>query len=303
MKTLLVLLGPTGVGKTALSIRLAQKIGSPIISADSRQLYKDLVIGTAAPDPLQLAAVKHHMVGTLALDDYYSASQYEEDVLLLLEELHKIHSAVVLTGGSMMYIDAICKGIDEMPTVTPEIRDTLWHQYEKEGLTPILEELKEKDPLHYNEVDRSNYKRVIHAIEMCRMTNRPYSSLRTCSIKERPFRIIKIGLTRPREELCERINQRVNEMVNSGLIEEARNVYSYRHLNSLNTVGYKELFNYFDGEWTLEYAIEKIKRNSRVYARKQMTWFKRDKEIRWFHPDEEQSILKLLEDMHIMRIC
>lgn len=303
MKTLLVLLGPTGVGKTALSIRLAQKIGSPIISADSRQLYKDLVIGTAAPDPQQLAAVKHHMVGTLGLDDYYSASQYEEDVLLLLEELHKIHPTVVLTGGSMMYIDAICKGIDEMPTVTPEIRDALWRQYEKEGLTPILEELKEKDLLHYNEVDRSNYKRVIHAVEMCRMTNQPYSSLRTRSIKERPFRIIKIGLTRPREELCERINQRVDEMVNYGLIEEARNVYPFRHFNSLNTVGYKEMFNYFDGEWTLEYAIEKIKRNSRVYARKQMTWFKRDKEIHWFHPDEEQSILKLLEDMHIVKTC
>lgn len=299
MKTLLVLLGPTGVGKTALSIRLAQKIGSPIISADSRQLYKDLVIGTAAPDPKQLAAVKHYMVGTLRLDDYYSASQYEEDVLSLLKELHKINPTVVLTGGSMMYIDAICKGIDEMPTVTPEIRDALWRQYEKEGLTPILEELKEKDLHHYNEVDRSNYKRVIHAVEMCRMTNRPYSSLRTRSIKERPFRIIKIGLTRPREELCERINQRVDEMVNNGLIEETRKVYPFRHFNSLNTVGYKELFNYFDGEWTLEYAIEKIKRNSRVYARKQMTWFKRDKEIHWFHPDEEQSILKLLEDMHI----
>lgn len=294
-KTLLVLLGPTGVGKTALSIQLAQKAGSPIISADSRQLYKDLVIGTAAPDLQQLAAVKHYMVGTLALTDYYSASQYEEDVLLLLEELHKKHHTVVLTGGSMMYIDAICKGIDEMPTVTPEVRDALWIQYEKEGLEPILEELKEKDPVHYKEVDRSNYKRVIHAVEMCRMTDQPYSSLRTRSKKERPFRIIKIGLTRPREELCERINQRVDEMVNDGLIDEARKVYPYRHLNSLNTVGYKELFNYFDGEWTLEYAIEKIKRNSRVYARKQMTWFKRDKEILWFHPEEKESLLKFLE--------
>lgn len=297
MKTLLVLLGPTGVGKTALSIQLAQKAGAPIISADSRQLYKDLVIGTAAPDPQQLAAVKHYMVRTLALTDYYSASQYEEDVLLLLEELHKIHSTVVLSGGSMMYIDAICKGIDEMPTVTPEVRDALWLQYEKDGLEPILEELKEKDPVHYKEVDRSNYKRVIHAVEMCRMTNQPYSLFRTRSKKERPFHIIKIGLTRPREELCERINQRVDEMVKDGLIDEARKVYPYRHLNSLNTVGYKELFNYFDGEWTLEYAIEKIKRNSRVYARKQMTWFKRDKEIHWFHPDEKQSIVEFMDEI------
>ncbi|MDR2921344.1 MAG: tRNA (adenosine(37)-N6)-dimethylallyltransferase MiaA [Tannerella sp.] len=295
MKTLLVLLGPTGVGKTALSIQLAQRAGAPIISADSRQLYKDLVIGTAAPDPQQLAAVKHYMVGTLALTDYYSASQYEEDALLLLDELYKVHPSVVLTGGSMMYIDAICKGIDEMPTVTPEVRDALWLQYEKEGLEPILGELKEKDPVHYKEVDRSNYKRVIHAVEMCRMTNQLYSSFRTSSKKERPFRIIKIGLTRPREELCERINQRVDEMVKDGLIEEARKVYPYRHLNSLNTVGYKELFNYFDGEWSLEYAIEKIKRNSRVYARKQMTWFKRDKEIHWFHPEEKEPLLKFLE--------
>lgn len=296
MNTLLVLLGPTGVGKTALSIDIAKKLDSPIISADSRQLYKDLVIGTAAPIPEQLAQVKHYMVGTLSLTDYYSASQYEEDVIRLLTSLYETHSTVVLTGGSMMYIDSICKGIDEMPTVTPEIRSTIWKQFEENGLQPILEELKEKDPIHYEEVDRNNYKRVIHAVEMCRMTGEPYSSLRTQTTKKRPFRIIKIGLTRPREELCEHINQRVDEMIDQGLINEARNLYPYRELNSLNTVGYKELFKHFDGEWTLEQAIEKIKRNSRVYARKQMTWFKRDSEIHWFHPDKQELILNFIEN-------
>lgn len=296
MKTLLVLLGPTGVGKTALSIQIAKKTGSPIISADSRQLYKDLIIGTAAPNAHQLAEVKHYMVGTLALMDYYSASQYEEDVLSLLETLHKTHASVVLTGGSMMYLDAICKGIDEMPTVTPEVREAVWRQYEQEGLLPVLQELKEKDPVHYQEVDRNNYKRVIHAVEICRMTGQPYSSFRTRSTKERPFRIIKIGLTRPREELYERINRRVDEMIQDGLVEEARTVYPYRHLNALNTVGYKELFAHFDGQWDLAYAIEKIKRNSRVYARKQMTWFKRDKDVHWFHPDDEDAVLTFLEE-------
>lgn len=292
-----MLLGPTGVGKTALSIKIAKKIGSPIISADSRQLYKDLVIGTAAPTPEQLAQVRHYMVGTLSLNDYYSASQYEEDVTRLLADLHENHPAIVLTGGSMMYIDSICKGIDEMPTVTPEIRSAIWKQFEEKGLQPILDELKEKDPVHYEEVDRNNYKRVIHAVEMCRMTNGPYSSLRTHIKKKRPFHIIKIGLTRPREELCERINLRVDEMVQNGLIEEARNLYPYRQLNALNTVGYKELFTHFDHEWTLEQAIEKIKRNSRVYARKQMTWFKRDNEIHWFHPDQEDLILSLIDNI------
>lgn len=294
MKTLLVLLGPTGVGKTELSIQIARKINSPIISADSRQLYKELIIGTAAPTRQQLLQVKHYMVGTLALTDYYSASQYEEDVLALLAELYQTHSTAVLTGGSMMYIDAICKGIDEMPTVTPEIRQTIWEQYDRHGLEPILAELKEKDPRHYEEVDRNNYKRVIHAVEICRMTNHPYSSFRTHTCKERPFRIIKIGLTRPREELYQRINERVDKMICDGLVDEAHRFYPYRQLNALNTVGYKELFLYFDGEYPLEHAIEKIKRNSRIYARKQMTWFKRDKETHWFHPEDKDGIYNTL---------
>ncbi|MEZ7913361.1 tRNA (adenosine(37)-N6)-dimethylallyltransferase MiaA [Macellibacteroides fermentans] len=296
MNTLIVLLGPTGVGKTELSLRVASHVGSPIISADSRQLYKELVIGTAAPTAEQLARIKHYFVGTLSLTDYYNASQFEEEVLLCLENLFQSTSNVVMTGGSMMYIDAVCNGIDELPTVSQEIRTNLMKRFEVEGLDPIQEDLKRLDPQHYNEVDLNNYKRVIHALEICLMTGRPYSELRTNTKKTRPFRIIKIGLTRDREELCDRINARVDQMMRDGLLEEARHVYPYKHLNSLNTVGYKEMFNYLDGEWPLDFAIEKIKRNSRVYARKQMTWFKRDKEINWFHPDNIEGILTFLDE-------
>lgn len=296
MNTLIVLLGPTGVGKTELSLRVASHVGSPIISADSRQLYKELVIGTAAPTAEQLARIKHYFVGTLSLTDYYNASQFEEEVLLCLENLFQSTSNVVMTGGSMMYIDAVCNGIDELPTVSQEIRTNLMKRIEVEGLDPIREDLKRLDPQHYNEVDLNNYKRVIHALEICLMTGRPYSELRTNTKKTRPFRIIKIGLTRDREELCDRINARVDQMMRDGLLEEARHVYPYKHLNSLNTVGYKEMFNYLDGEWPLDFAIEKIKRNSRVYARKQMTWFKRDKEINWFHPDNIEGILTFLDE-------
>lgn len=292
MNSLIILLGPTGVGKTELSLRIAEHFGSPVISSDSRQLYKDLPIGTAAPTAEQMARVPHYMVGTLSLTDYYSASNFEEDVLGLLDKLHQTIPTVIMTGGSMMYIDAVSKGIDDIPTITPEIRTAIYAQFEQEGLAPILAELKEADPIHYEEVDRMNYKRVIHAVEICRMTGKPYSSFRTNVHKERPFRIIKIGLTREREELCNRINQRVEQMMADGFLEEARRVYPYKHLNSLNTVGYKELFKYLDGEWTLDFAIEKIKRNTRVYARKQMTWFKRDNNITWFHPDEEAAILQ-----------
>lgn len=291
MPSLILILGPTGVGKTELSLRVAEHFRSPILSSDSRQLYKDLPIGTAAPTPEQLQRVPHHLVGTLSLSDYYSASRFEEEALTLLEELFRTTPAVVMTGGSMMYIDAICKGIDEMPTVAPDIRQAVYDQFEREGLPPFLTELQTADPLHYAEVDRNNYKRVLHAVEICRQTGRPYSDFRTHTVKQRPFRILKIGLNRDRELLCDRINQRVDQMMADGLLEEARRVYPYRHFNALNTVGYKELFRYFDGEWNLETAIEKIKRNTRVYARKQMTWFKRDPDIRWFHPEEENEIL------------
>ena len=295
MNSLVILLGPTGVGKTELSLRIAEHFGSPIISSDSRQLYKDLPIGTAVPTAGQMARVQHYMVGTLNLTDYYSASNFEEDVISLLVRLHPAHPVVVMTGGSMMYIDAVVKGIDDIPTVTPEIREAIYKQFEEEGLAPILSELQAVDPQHYEEVDRSNYKRVIHAVEICRMTGHPYSSFRTNSRKERPFRIIQIGLTREREELYDRINRRVDQMMADGFLEEARRVYPFRYLNSLNTVGYKELFNYLDGEWTLDFAVEKIKRNSRVYARKQMTWFKRDTDIRWFHPEDTEEIFSYID--------
>jgi tRNA dimethylallyltransferase len=295
MKILLVLLGPTGVGKTELCLSLAGRFGAPVISADSRQLYKDLPVGTAAPTPTQLAQVRHYMVGTLALTDYYSASRFEEEALALLQELFETHPVVLLTGGSMMYLDAICKGLDAIPTVTSDVREALRQQYEQNGLEPILEELRIADPVHYAKVDRMNRKRVIHAVEICRMTGRPYSSFCIRRVGQRPFRIIQIGLTRPREELYGRINRRVDRMMADGLADEARKVYPCRHLNALNTVGYKELFRHFDGEWPLDMAVEKIKRNTRVYARKQMTWFKRDLGIAWFHPDEKTAILAHVE--------
>ncbi len=290
-KTLIVLIGPTGVGKTELSLSVAEHFHTPILSADSRQLYADLKIGTAAPTPEQLARVPHHFVGTLKLTDYYSAAQYEADVLARLDELFRTQDVALLTGGSMMYVDAICKGIDDIPTVDNETRTLMLKRYEEEGLETLCSELKLLDPEYYRIVDLKNPKRVIHALEICYMTGKTYTSFRTQSKKERPFRIIKIGLTREREELYDRINRRVDQMMADGLLEEARSVYPYRHLNSLNTVGYKEMFNYLDGEWTLDFAVEKIKQNSRIYSRKQMTWFRRDEDIAWFHPDQHQEIM------------
>lgn len=294
-KTLLVLIGPTGVGKTELSLRLAEKFGSPIISSDSRQLYADLKIGTAAPTPEQLNKVPHHFVGTLKLTDYYSAAQYEAEVLKLLEKLFQSKDVIVMTGGSMMYVDAVCKGIDDIPTVDKETRELLIHRYEAEGLERLCSELKLLDPEYYKIVDLKNPKRVIHALEICYMTGKTYTSFRTRSTRERPFNILKIGLTRDREELYERINRRVDIMMEDGLLEEVKSVYPYKHLNSLNTVGYKELFNYLDGVWDLPFAIEKIKQNSRIYSRKQMTWFKKDNEITWFHPDQEVDIMDYIK--------
>lgn len=297
VKTLVVLLGPTGVGKTALSFAIAERLSSPILSADSRQLYADIPIGTAAPTREEQERVKHYFVGTHRLTDYYSAAQYEIDVLRLAEELFATHEALLLTGGSMMYIDAVCKGIDDIPTVDDITRRTLLQRYEQEGLEPLVNELRLLDPEYYRIVDLKNPKRVIHALEICYMTGRTYTSFRTQTTKERPFRIIKIGLRREREELYDRINRRVDQMVVDGLVDEARRVYPLRHLNSLNTVGYKELFAHFDGDCALEFAIEKIKQNSRIYSRKQMTWYRRDDSIRWFHPDEQADILRYLSDV------
>ena len=295
--TLIVLIGPTGVGKTELSLSIAEKFRTCIVSSDSRQLYADLKIGTAAPTPEQLSRVPHHFVGTLKLTDYYSAAQYEAEVMSKLKELFQENEVVVLTGGSMMYVDAICKGIDDIPTVDKETRELMMRRYEEEGLEQLCAELKLLDPEYYQIVDLKNPKRVIHALEICYMTGKTYTSFRTRSIKERPFRIIKIGLTREREELYERINLRVDEMMKEGLLEEAKSVYEYKHLNSLNTVGYKEIFQYLDGEWTLDFAIEKIKQNSRIYSRKQMTWFKRDTDITWFHPDQKEQIMNHINNL------
>ena len=282
-KTLLVLLGPTGVGKTEWSLRIAKNLNSVILSADSRQIYNGLRIGTAAPTSEQLAHVPHYFVGTLSPEAYYSASEYESEAVSLIEKLLTKYDTVVMTGGSMMYIDAVCKGIDEIPTIDQTLRDDIQRLYENEGLEPIRQQLKILDPTFYNMVDLKNPKRVIHALEVCLMAGKPYSSLRTNPKKERSFRIVKIGFTREREELYNRINERVNQMINDGLVEEAHQFYPLRHLNSLNTVGYKELFEYFDGSCTLDFAIDKIKQHSRNYARKQMTWFKKDAETHWIN--------------------
>ncbi len=292
---LIVLIGPTGVGKTELSLSLAEFLHTPVINADSRQLYKDLTIGTAAPTADQLKRVKHYFVGTLSLTDYYSAAQFESDVISLLDQLYQTHPFALMSGGSMMYIDAVCNGIDDIPTVDQETREMIMERYQQEGLTPLSNELRLLDPDYYAIVDQKNPKRILHALEICYMTGKPYSSFRTNKKKERSFDIIKIGLRRDRKELYERINKRVDEMIQNGLIDEVKNVMSYRYTNALNTVGYKEIFQYLDGNWSLEQAIEKIKQNTRIYSRKQMTWYKKDTEIHWFHPDNDKEIKKFLE--------
>ena len=297
MNTLVVLLGPTGVGKTALSFAIAERLGSPILSADSRQLYAEIPIGTAAPTKEEQERVQHHFIGTHHLTDYYSAAQYEIDVLRLTDELFKTHNTLLLTGGSMMYIDAVCKGIDDIPTVDDITRRTLLDRYEQEGLEPLVDELRLLDPEYYRIVDLKNPKRVIHALEICYMTGRTYTSFRTQTTKERPFKIVKIGLRREREELYDRINRRVDQMVADGLIEEARRVYPYRHLNSLNTVGYKEMFAYFYGTMDFITARERLKKNTRVYAKKQLTWYAKDPDIITLHPAVAvDEIIKLATD-------
>lgn len=283
MKKLLVLVGPTGVGKTELSLQLAEYFSSPILSVDSRQLYKGIEIGTAAPTKIQMERVPHYFVGTLSIDQYYSVSDYESHAIQKLAELYQSHDVIVATGGSMMYVDALCYGIDPIPTIAPEIREALYKQFEDEGLEPILAQLKMLDSVHYNEVDQKNYKRVIHAVEVCLTTGKPFSELRTNTKKERPFRIIRIGIEREREELYQRINQRVDQMMEDGLLAEARQHFDQRQLNALNTVGFKELFKHLEGEWELDLAIEKIKRNTRVYSRQQLRWFKKDETTHWIN--------------------
>lgn len=292
MKKLLVILGPTGVGKTNLSISVAQYFKCPIISSDSRQIYKGLTIGTDAPSQEQLKKVTHYFIAALSVDEYFSASQFEDEAMELLSQLYLKHDCVIMSGGSMMYIDAVCKGIDDVPDIDPILRQQLMELYRKEGIESIRKQLKMRDPVFYDQVDLKNPKRVIHALEVCIMTGKPYSFYRTNTIKERPFKIIKIGLTRPRKELYERINVRVDEMIDNGLVEEAKKFYPQKHLNSLNTVGYKELFQYFDGTWSLDFAIDKIKQHSRNYARKQLSWFNRERDIHWIDVSNEYVDVK-----------
>lgn len=291
---LFVLLGPTAVGKTALSFKIAKLLDSPIINCDSRQIYKDMCIGTAAPTDRELDEVKHYFVKILELQQYYSAAQYEEDVMKLINQLSQTHDNLLLSGGSMMYIDAVCNGIDDIPTVAPEVREELKARLQTEGLDKLRNELKLLDPEYYNIVDLKNPKRIVHALEICHTSGKTYTSFRIRKKKERPFQIFKIGLRREREDLFARINKRVDMMMQEGWLEEAKRLYPYRHLNALNTVGYKELFKYFDGTWNLASATEKIKKNTRDYAKKQMTWFAHDESIHWFNPENEKEILDFI---------
>ena len=294
-KTLIVITGPTGVGKTEVTLRIAEHFNVPVINADSRQIFSEIPIGTAAPTAEQQLRVQHYFVGNHHLEDYYSASLYEQDVLNIINSQHTPIS--LLSGGSMMYIDAVCNGIDDIPTILPEIREEMMKRLEAEGLEQMCNLLRELDPEHWNIVDRNNPRRVIHALEICIQTGKTYTSFRSNTIKERPFNVIKVGLNRDRDELYNRINQRVLDMIEEGMIEEALQVYPKRTLNSLNTVGYKELFEYLDGLTTLDEAIFKIQSNTRRYARKQLTWYKKDTAFQWFNPDNIEEILNYVHTM------
>ena len=290
---LIVITGPTGVGKTELCLQIAEYYGIDIINADSRQIFSELPVGTAAPSARQMQRVRHYFVGTKHVGDYYSASMYEQDVMSLID--NSDDRLFLLTGGSMMYIDAVCNGIDDIPTIDEDVRRMMKRRYEEEGLDCLLDELRTLDPEHYEVVDKKNPRRVIHALEICHQTGKTYSSFRRGEKKTRPFGIIKIGLCREREELYERINGRVIEMIRDGLEEEARRMLPFRNENSLNTVGYKEMFQYLDGNISLEEAVRQIQSNSRRYARKQMTWYKRDEEMKWFHPDNVKEIINYID--------
>ena len=284
-----------------MCLDIAQHFGIPIINADSRQIYKELKIGTASPTIEQMRRVPHYFVGSLSLHDYYSASLFEQQVLEILQREFEHSDYALLTGGSMMYIDAVCNGIDDIPTVDDETRETLKRRLADEGLEALVEELRQLDPEYYEIVDKQNPRRVVHGLEICLMTGKTYTSFRKREKKERPFRIVKIGLNRDREELYNRINQRVDQMMTDGLLDEAKRLYPMRHMNALNTVGYKEMFAYIDGTWTLEEAVERIKGNTRRYARKQLTWYKKDEQIRWFHPDEIEQIYSYISQDYEQR--
>ena len=299
-KKLIVIVGPTGVGKTELCLQIAEHLNIPIVNADSRQIFSEIPIGTAAPTPEQQQRVKHYFVGNHHLEDYYSASLFEEDVMqLLTDNLFNTSDVALMSGGSMMYIDAVCNGIDDIPTIDDNTREWMKQRLETEGLPRLVEELKLLDPEHWKIVDRNNPRRVVHALEICHMTGKTYTSFRQNAKKQRPFDIIKIGLNRDREELYNRINARVLQMFDEGLVDEALAVYDKRGLNSLNTVGYKETFEYLAGLITIDQCIFNIQSNSRRYCRKQQTWFKRDKNIMWFHPDNIKEIINYIDNQLI----
>ena len=295
-KTLIVITGPTGIGKTAVAIGLAQQLGCEIINADSRQIFRGIPIGTAAPTAEEQAMVKHHFVAFKNLDEYYSAAQFEADVMALLPSFWAKGNYAVLCGGSMMYVDAVCKGIDIVPDITDEVRTEAKRQLEEQGLEPLLAELEQVDPEYFAVVDKKNPKRIVHALEVCRQTGKTYTSFRTGNKKKRPFRIVKIGLNMDRADLFERINRRVDAMMEAGFEQEARSVYHLRHYNSLNTVGFKEMFAYFDGSMDFITARERMKKNTRVYAKKQLTWYAKDPDILWMHPSEAlEQILHIIK--------
>ena len=288
---LIVIAGPTAIGKTSKAIQLAQSLKSEIISADSRQFYRELKIGVAAPSAEELNAVKHHFIGHLSIENYYNVSKYEQDVLLFLNAYFKEHQYAILVGGSGLYIDAVCKGIDELPDPDEELRQRLKDTFEKEGLESLKNQLERLDPEYFQIVDLNNPNRILRALEVCMSTGKTYTSLRQNAAKSREFEIIKIGLDRPREELFDVIEQRVDSMIEKGLVDEVKGLEEFKHLNALNTVGYKEIFNYLDGIWTLDLAIEKVKTHTRRYAKRQLTWFKKDQDFKWFHPDEVDEII------------
>jgi len=293
-KNLIVITGPTAIGKTSMAIEVARHFNSEIVSADSRQIYRELTIGTAVPSPTELAAVRHHFIHTHSIQQTYNASMFETEALELLGKLFKKNDTIIMVGGSMLYIDAVCKGIDTMPDVDPELRHNLKNKLKTEGIESLRRQLKQLDPNYYSEVDLKNPARIVHALEICLMTGKPYSSFRSSSQKKRPFNIIKTGLNCDRKLLHQRINKRVDQMMHAGLEQEVRSVFSQRHLNALNTVGYRELFDWFKGEISKERAIELIKRNTRRYARKQLTWFRNDASVTWFQPEETSKIIAYL---------
>lgn len=298
MNTLFVILGPTGVGKTDLSIEVARMLGTSVISCDSRQIYRELSIGVASPSPEQLAAVKHYFIATRSVEEHYSAGQYELDALPIIESEIAANGCAVMVGGSMLYIDAVCRGIDDIPTIDEELRRSVRRIYDEQGIEEVRRRLRLLDPQHYAEVDLRNVKRMLHALEVCYQTGQPFSKLRTGSVKRRSFEIVKIGLDCPREVLYDNIDRRVLKMIQQGLEREVRAVSDKRHLNALNTVGYKEMFAYLDGEYDLDRAIELIQRNTRHYAKKQLSWFKRYGDVQWFLPYDRQRILDMLSIKH-----